>query len=88
MKITTRRLKQIIAEEYARAEQAKSRRVRRRRRNLQEGTRENPVQVTPQLLNRIIREEYEAFQQMQRLAESRRRRRKLAEARRRRLNRR
>ena len=73
MKITARRLKQIIAEEYARAEQAKSRRVRRRR-NLQEGTHENPVQVTPQLLNRIIREEYEAVQQMQRLAEARRRR--------------
>ena len=74
MKITTRRLKQIIAEEYARAEQAKLRRAKRHRRNLQEGTRENPVQVTPQLLNRIIREEYEAFQQMQRLAEARRRR--------------
>lgn len=81
MKITMERLKSIIAEEYARANRQHTRRARR---YLAEGTAENPVRITPEYLNRIIREEYEAFQNRKRLAESRRRQRRIAEARRRR----
>jgi hypothetical protein len=54
---------------------------------MQEGTYERPIRLTAETLNRIIREEYEAHSQRQRLAEARRRRvraRRLAEARRRR----
>jgi hypothetical protein len=54
----------------------------RRRQRLQEGTASNPVRITPQYLNRLIKEEYTAFARKQRLAEARRRR--IAEARRRR----
>lgn len=78
MKISSRQLRKIIAEEIRKSRQKEV---------MAEGTAENPIQITPDYLNRIIREEYEAFQKRQRLAESRRRRiraRKLAEARRRR----
>ena len=64
MRITQRELRRMIIQEM--------RNIQRER--LQEGTAERPVQVTPALLNRIIREEYEAHQRRQRLAESRRRR--------------
>ena len=77
MKITARYLKRIILEEI--------KNVNRQR--LQEGTAERPIRITPDYLNRIIREEYEAHQKRQRLAEARRRRRRIAESRRRRLNR-
>lgn len=84
MKITMERLRSIIAEEYARANRQQT---QRHPRYLAEGTAENPIQITPEYLNRIIREEYEAFQYKQQLAEARRvraRQRRLAEARRRR----
>ena len=72
MKLTMERLRTIIAEEYARAERLQeSRRIRRRRR-LAEGTAENPIQITPEYLNRIIKEELEAHNRRQRLAEARR----------------
>ena len=45
-----------------------------RHQRLAEGTHENPVQITSEYLNRIIREEYTAFERRQRLAEARRRR--------------
>ena len=64
MRITQKELKRMIIQEM--------RNVQRER--LQEGTAERPIRVTPQLLNRIIREEYEAHQRRQRLAEARRRR--------------
>ena len=76
MKITARQLRRIILEEMQNVN----------RQNLQEGTAERPIKITPEYLNSIIREEYSKFKNRQRLAESRRRRR-IAEARRRRLNR-
>lgn len=82
MKITARELKRIIAEEIRKASSKKV---------IQEGTKENPVKITAEYLNRIIKEEYEAFNRRQRLAEARRRRvraRRLAEARRSRRSRR
>ena len=66
MKLTSRTLRRIIKEEMSKLN---------RRKRLSEGTRENPVQITPEYLNRIIREEYTAFERRQRLAEARRRRR-------------
>lgn len=54
---------------------------------MQEGTTERPIRITTETLNRIIREEYEAHTRRKRLAEARQRRiraRRLAEARRRR----
>lgn len=44
------------------------------KKQLVEGTVDNPVQITPDYLNRIIREEYAAFENRNRLAEARRRR--------------
>lgn len=76
MKITKSQLRRIILEEM--------RNVNRQK--LQEGTAERPIRITPDYLNRLIREEYSAFQKRERLAEARRRRR-IAESRRRRLNR-
>ena len=76
MRINARQLRRIILEEMQNVN----------KQNLQEGTFERPVRITPDYLNRIIREEYTAFQNQQRLAEARRRRR-IAESRRRRLNR-
>jgi hypothetical protein len=64
MRITKSELKMMIMQEM--------RNFKAQR--LQEGTADRPVKVTPELLNRIIREEYAAHQRRQRLAESRRRR--------------
>jgi hypothetical protein len=83
MRLTESKLKRMIAEEM---HALKRQNQRRRRRRLQEGTASNPVRITPEYLNRIIKEEYAAFARKQRLAEARRRR--LAEARRRRRSRR
>ena len=71
MRLTANNLKRIILEEMHNV-------------RLNESAIERPVRITPQYLNRIIREEYEAHQQRQRLSEARRlRRRRIAEARRR-----
>ena len=78
MKITSSQLRRIILEEM--------RNVKRQR--LQEAAGNRPVRITPEYLNRIIREEYSAFQSRKRLAEARRRQRRIAESRRRRYNRR
>ena len=78
MKITASQLRRIILEEMSNV----------RKQRLQEAASNKPVRITPEYLNRIIREEFEAFQNRQRLAESRRRRRRIAESRRRRYNRR
>ena len=77
MRITESQLKKIIIQEM--------RKVQRQKR-LQEGTAERPIQLTAEMLNRVIREEYAAHKKRQRLAEARRRR--IAEAKRRRRNRR
>lgn len=69
MKISSKKLKMIIAEEVARAELAK----RRNRRRLQE-SRENVVQATPELINQIIREELERARTIRQLQEAKRRR--------------
>ena len=77
MKLTSRALRRIIAEEMQKLQG---------RRLVAEGTSERPVRVTPSYINRIIKEELELHQRRQRLAESRRRRlraQRLAEARRR-----
>ena len=63
MRITPRELKTMIIQEM--------RNVQRER--LQEGSAERPINVTAEMLNRIIREEYEAHQLSQRLSELRRR---------------
>ena len=84
MRITKQQLRRMVIQEI--------RNVRRQKR-LQEGSANRPIRVTPQLLNRIIKEEYAAFSKRQRLAEARKRkiaiirRRRIAEARRRRSNR-
>ena len=75
MRISARMLRKIILEEMRKADNNK--------RRLQEGTAERPINATPALINRIIKEELAKFQRQKRLAESKRRR-KLAEARRRR----
>lgn len=77
MRITARQLRKIIAEEIQKANRG----------NLAEGTAERPVKVTPQFINRIIKEELTLLRRQQRLSEARRRRvkaRRLAEAKRRR----
>jgi len=79
MKITQRMLRKIIAEEISKSK------TTRRRRRIAEGSKNRPVRVTPSYINRLIREEYEAFQNQKRIVETRRRRR-LAEAKRRRLS--
>ena len=76
MKITSRMLRKIILEEMNKIDRA----------SLNESKRERAIKVTPYEINRIIREEYEAFQNRKRLAEARRRRRRIAEARRRRYS--
>jgi len=70
MRITARQLRKIIAEEIQKSN----------RKNLAEGTAERPVKVTPQFINRIIKEELTLLRRQQRLSEARR----LAEAKRRR----
>tara|TARA_B100001287_G_C22643502_1_gene511397 strand:- start:1093 stop:1341 length:249 start_codon:yes stop_codon:yes gene_type:complete len=77
MKLTARTLRRMINEEMANIE-----RSRRARRLAESRYDDRPVRVTPAYINRIIREEYEAHQERQRLSESRRRR--IANARRRR----
>lgn len=77
MRLTESKLRRMIAEEMYSLKQQN-----RRRRRLQEGTSSNPIKITPEYLNRIIKEEYSSFARKQRLAEARRRR--IAEARRRR----
>ena len=62
MKLTASQLKKIIAEEIQKANRNKV---------IKEGTSENPIQITPDYLNRIIKEEYEIFTCEQRLAEAR-----------------
>tara|TARA_B100001094_G_C18167778_1_gene793189 strand:+ start:2148 stop:2402 length:255 start_codon:yes stop_codon:yes gene_type:complete len=78
MRITARQLRQIIAEEIQKS----------KNRTLAEGTSERPIRVTPQFINRIIKEELTLQRKQQRLAEARRRirARRLAEAKRRRKN--
>ena len=65
MKITASQLKRIILEEM--------RNVKEQR--LQESAENAPIRITPEYLNRIIREEYEAYQDQKRLSEARRLRR-------------
>tara|TARA_B100001989_G_C24503765_1_gene446381 strand:+ start:295 stop:501 length:207 start_codon:yes stop_codon:yes gene_type:complete len=65
MRITKETLRKIIIQEMRNV---------RRQKSLQEGSAERPIQVTPELLNRIIREEYAKHQKRQRIAEARRRR--------------
>jgi hypothetical protein len=67
MRLTESKLKRMIAEEMHALKQEKLR-------PLQEGTASNPIKITPEYLNRIIKEEYAAFARKQRLAEARRRR--------------
>ena len=67
MRLTESKLKRMIAEEMHALKQEKLR-------PLQEGTSSNPIKITPEYLNRIIKEEYSAFTRKQRLAEARRRR--------------
>ena len=63
MRITKQNLRQMIIQEI------KNMRSQKR---LQEGTAERPIQMTPEVLNRIIKEEFEAHNKRQRLAEARR----------------
>ena len=65
MRITRENLRRMIIQEM--------RNVSRQKR-LQEGSAERPIQVTAEVLNRIIREEYARYQKRQRHAEARRRR--------------
>ena len=64
MKITSNMLRRIILEEMRNVKAQK----------LNESRRDRTIKVTPNEINRIIREEYAAFKNRQRLAESRRRR--------------
>ena len=61
MRLSPRMLRTMIMQEMRNFE----------RNRLQEGTAERPIQITTEYLNRIIREEYEAHQRQQRLAEAR-----------------
>lgn len=70
MRLTESKLRKMIAEEMHALER------QNRRQRLQEGTASNPIQITPEYLNRIIKEEYAAFARKQRLAEARRQRRR------------
>ena len=65
MRITRENLRRMIIQEM--------RNVSRQKR-LQEGSAERPIQITAEVLNRIIREEYARHQKRQRIAEARRRR--------------
>ena len=75
MKITSNMLRRIILEEMRNVKAQRLSESKRAR-------KDRVIKVTPYEINRIIREEYEAFQNRKRLAESRRRRRRIAEARR------
>ena len=63
MRITQKELRNMIVEEM--------RSIKAER--LVEGSRENPVVATPDLINQIIKEEFEAFQTRQKLAEAKKR---------------
>tara|TARA_Y100000310_G_C20326487_1_gene643235 strand:+ start:230 stop:469 length:240 start_codon:yes stop_codon:yes gene_type:complete len=76
MRITKQQLRRMVIQEMKKV---------RRQKRLQEGTAARPIKITPRLLNRIIKEEYAAFQKKQRIVEARRRR--IAESRRRRSRR-
>tara|TARA_B100000085_G_C18525193_1_gene505492 strand:- start:492 stop:737 length:246 start_codon:yes stop_codon:yes gene_type:complete len=67
MRITARNLRRIILEEMAKADRNSQ------RRQIQEGTAERPINASPALINRIIKEELAKFQQQKRLSEARRR---------------
>lgn len=78
MRITQKELKRMIIEEMHNLSPRKSHKLR-----LAEGSSANPVVVTPALLNQIIKEEFEAYQTRQRLAEAKKRSRLLKSRRRR-----
>ena len=63
MRITQKELRNMIIQEM------KSIKAER----LVEGSRENPVVATPDLINQIIKEEFEAFQTRRKLAEAKKR---------------
>lgn len=67
MRLTSRMLRRIIAEEIQKIESQKT---------LSEGTTERPIHVTPEYINSIIKEELAMHQTRQSLAEARRRRRR------------
>ena len=60
MKLTKDILRKIIIEEMNKSQKEV----------IKEGTEENPVNMTPDMLNKIIREEYSAHQRRQKLLES------------------
>ena len=62
MKLTPTMLRRIIKEEMSNIS----------KQQLVEGTVDNPVQITAEYLNRIIREEYAAYQNQNQLQETRR----------------
>ena len=68
MRITARNLRRIILEEMAKVDS------RNQRRHLKEGTAERPINASPALINRIIKEELARFQHQKRLTEAKRRR--------------
>ena len=57
MKLTAQRLRKIIKEEMALYEEYKAIKESKQQ-------KENVIKVTPQYLNRIIKEEYEYFKKM------------------------
>ena len=66
MRLSPRMLRRMIMQEMRNLERSR----------LVEGTAERPVRITAEYLNRIIKEEYAAFERKQRLAEARSRRRR------------
>jgi hypothetical protein len=60
MKLTKDILRKIIIEEMNKSQKEV----------IKEGTEENPVRITPDMLNKLIREEYSAYQRRQKLLES------------------
>lgn len=62
MRLTPAMLRRIIKEEMSNVNKSR----------LSEGTAENPIQITAEYLNRIIREEYAALQNQNQLQETRR----------------
>lgn len=60
MKLTKDILRKIIIEEMNKSQKEV----------IKEGTEENPVRITPDMLNKLIREEYSACQRRQKLLES------------------
>jgi hypothetical protein len=67
MRISQRQLRQIILQEMRKVENSE-------RHLMAEGSEGNPIKITPDYLNRIIKEEYAFAMRRRRLAESRRRR--------------